>query len=84
MTRIVYLTSNHTSADPLRSDWTARWGGITETGRSIGEAVDRIARHAPDGRLDRLVFVAREDTPLDLAATRDRRPTPRRPEDPRV
>jgi hypothetical protein len=69
MTRLIYLTSNHTSPDPLRSDWTARWDGLTETGRTIGEAIDRIVRHAPDGRLDRLAIVVREGAPVWLEAT---------------
>lgn len=66
MTRLIYLTSNRDSCLPFHTTWTARRDGRTETGRTIGEAVDKILRHSPDGRLDRLAIVVREGAALDL------------------
>ncbi len=64
--RLIYLTSNHDARDPLKCGWTARWAGRVETGRTIGEAVDRIVRHSPDGRIERLALVVREGHQLSL------------------
>ncbi len=66
MTRLIYLTSNHDARDPARCGWTARWDGRVETGRTIGEAVDRIVRHSPDGRIEQLALVVREGHALSL------------------
>ena len=77
--RLIYLSSNHTSPDPLQSTWTARWDGIAESGRSAGEAVDAILRHAPDGRVGGLALIIRaQPESIDFGATNDRRPKRRR------
>jgi hypothetical protein len=66
MDRLITLTCNHTSPDPLHSMWTARWGGFTEAGQSIGEAIERILRHAPGGDVNELAFVVQSAKPMDL------------------
>lgn len=77
MTRTIFLTSDRTNPHPLHSSWTARWDSAVESGRTIGEAVDRIVRHSPDGRLDSIALVIREGAPFYLdpaSSAADRRP----------
>ena len=42
-------------------------GPATADGPTIGQAVDRIVRASPDGRLDRLVMVVRDPAGAGLA-----------------
>ena len=75
LTKLIYLTPSTPSGPAPRCHrgdecrcaygrgWSAKWGDNRADGSTIGEAVDRIVRHAPGGRLDRLVMVIRGDHP---------------------
>jgi hypothetical protein len=60
VSQLITLVCNRGGPDLIRTSWTAAWDGTSESGRTPGEAIDRILRMARPGDYDGLMIVFRQ------------------------